>query len=131
MSYARSPRPVCSMTIGTSITCSFRTRSHTPAPINLASVGGGSGYSRGLMVQIIEGLFVADSVPDSIQHPFLCQTSADAFHRLFRLLRKSFDLAIDLLVSDFNFFLVGDLFQQHGCFQFLHRLLTLTRAQPV
>src|SRR6266849_10422889 len=37
MSYARSPRPVCSMTMGTSIICgSFTFTCHTPAPENLA-----------------------------------------------------------------------------------------------
>src|SRR5205823_9876466 len=45
MSYARSPRPVCSMTMGTNIICgSFTFTCHTPAPKNLAC-GGGSKWS--------------------------------------------------------------------------------------
>src|ERR1035441_5894977 len=61
---------------------------HTPARKSVPRrLRGGSKWSalllRGLTIQKIEGLFVADSCPDSIQAPIPCQTSAYSFRRLF------------------------------------------------
>src|SRR6266478_60450 len=119
MSYARSPRPVCSMTMGTSIMrASFSFTSPTPAG-NPRSLGGLEALRlSGLTVQKIEGLFVADPVPDSIQRSITCQTSADRIRRLIRLCRQSFNLAVNFVIADFNFLLVGDLIQQQSGFHF-------------
>src|SRR6266568_5195427 len=120
MSYARSPRPVCSMTMGTSIMrASFSLTSHTPARKIRDSGGIGKLRLSGLTVQKIEGLFVADPVPDSIQRSITCQTSADRIRRLIRLCRQSFNLAVNFVIADFNFLLVGDLIQQQSRLHFL------------
>src|SRR5579863_10063145 len=112
MSYARSPRPVCSITIGTNIRCgSFTFTFHTPDPTTEASRRIGSD-SRGLMIKKVEGLFVADSIPDSIQRSIACQTRPDSLRRLLRLCCQSFDFAIDFRIADLDFFLLGDFFQQ-------------------
>jgi hypothetical protein len=66
---------------------------------------------RGLVIQKIEGLFAADSVPDSIEAPILCQTSADRFGSLFRLLGKGGNLVIDFVLASFDFFQIRDAFQ--------------------
>ena len=66
---------------------------------------------RGLVIQKIEGLFVADSCPDSIEAPILCQTSADRLRSLFRLLGQGGNLAIDFVLASFDFFQVRDAFQ--------------------
>ena len=66
---------------------------------------------RGLVIQKIEGLFAADSVPDSIEAPILCQTSADRFGSLFRLLGESFNLVIHFVLPGLDFFQIRDAFQ--------------------
>src|SRR5271156_3485090 len=66
---------------------------------------------RGLVIQKIEGLFAADSVPDSIEAPILCQTSADRFGSLFGLLGERFNFAIRLILAGFNSFQFRDAFQ--------------------
>ena len=63
------------------------------------------------MIQKIEGLLAADSVPDSIEAPILCQTSADRFGSLFGLLRESLNLMIQLVVPDLDFFQLRDALQ--------------------
>ncbi len=63
------------------------------------------------MIQKIEGLFAADSVSDSIEAPILCQTSADRFRSLFRLLGKGFNLMIHFVFPNFDFFQIRDAFQ--------------------
>ena len=65
----------------------------------------------GLVIQKIEGLFAADSVPDSIEAPILCQTSADRFRSLFGLLRERIEFTIHFVVADFNLFQLRDAFQ--------------------
>src|ERR1700680_3191888 len=131
MSYARSPRPVCSITIGTNISCgSFTFTFHTPDPAAEASRGIGSD-SRGLMIKKVEGLLVADSIPDSIQRPIACQTRPDSLRRLLRLLGQSYDLAIDFRITYLDLFLLGTFFQQQRSLHFLHRLIPLPAPQAV
>src|SRR6202035_4636194 len=131
MSYARSPRPVCSITIGTNISCgSFTFTFHTPDPAAEASRGIGSD-SRGLMIKKVEGLLVADSIPDSIQRPIACQTRPDSFRRQLRLRSQSFDLAVDFRIADLDFFLLGDFLPQQRSLHFLHCLIPLPAPQAV
>src|SRR5882724_7945810 len=133
MSYARSPRPVCSITIGTSIICSFKgCLSHSCPMKQLAFKGRIEEVrSRGLVVQKVESFFAADSSPDSIEGSILRQTRANRFRSLFRLRRQRYDLPVNLLITDFDFFFFRDLVEQHGSLYFLHRLVTLSRAQAV
>ena len=63
------------------------------------------------MIQKVEGLFGADSVPNSIEAPILSQTSADRFRSLFCLLRERIEFMIHFVVADFNFFQLRDAFQ--------------------
>jgi hypothetical protein len=58
----------------------------------------------GLVIQKFEGLFAADSVPDSIEAPILCQTSADHIRSLFGLPREDIQLMIHFLIPDGNSF---------------------------
>src|SRR5260370_31190411 len=129
MSYARSPRPVCSMPMGTNIIrASFSLTSLTP-PRGSRVVGGLKALRlRGLAVQKIEGLLVADPVPDSIQRSITCQTSADRIRRLIGLSCQSFNLAVNFLVADVDFFLISDLFEQQGSLHFLQRLFALAHS---
>src|SRR5260370_33103521 len=102
------------MTIGTSIMCAsflfpsfcFMFTCHTPPRRNVWIAGEDSNVARvnfpdlrGLAIQQIEGLFAADSVPDSIEAPILRQTSADRFRRLFWLLREALNLVIDFVLA--------------------------------
>src|SRR5215469_10647040 len=115
------------MTMGTSIMRgSFSLTVHTPARVFRISEGEFEALrSRGLTIQKIEGLFVADSIPDSIQRSITCQTSADRIRRLICLPGQSFNFPVNFLVADLNVLLVGDLFQQQTRFYFLHSLLAL------
>src|SRR5215470_12787403 len=130
MSYARSPRPVCSITIGTSIIFgSFTVTCHTPAPTTVFTCGEDRKWSAklcGLMIQKIEGLLVADSVSNPIEGPIACQTRAHRLRGLFRLLSESFDLLNDFFIADFDLFEIGNLVEQQGSLHFLDCLVTLT-----
>src|SRR6266436_5226584 len=102
MSYARSPRPVCSITIGTSIIFgSFKFTCHTPAPTTVAPAGEDRKWSalRGLVIQQVEGLLVADSVSNPIERPITCQTSPYRLRGLLRLRSQSLDFMTDFLVA--------------------------------
>ena len=66
---------------------------------------------RGLVIQKIEGLFAADSVPDSIEAPILCQTSADRFGSLFGLPGQRLEFMIDLVFADLNLLQLRDAIQ--------------------
>src|SRR6516225_3754878 len=103
--------------MGTSIVCSSNhLPTHLPSP---RSFWGGLKVSLcGLVIQKVEGLFVADSRPDSIQRSITCQTSADGLRRLLRLRCQGLDLSINLLIANLNLFLVRDLFQQQRSFHF-------------
>src|SRR5215469_16013145 len=120
------------MTMGTSIMrASLSFTSHTPAPLPGFLRGIRNAFcSRGLTVQKIEGLFAADSTPDSIQRSIPCQTSADCLRCLIRLSRQRLDLAIDFFISDEDFLLFSDFVQQQSCLHFMHGLLLLPRPQP-
>src|SRR5882724_10211235 len=141
MSYARSPRPVCSITMGTSIICGlycelpFASLLTDRIPPGMLSWLGGSrhspeGLSR-LTVQKLESFFVADSMTDSIQRSILRQTRSDRFGRLFGLLRNGFDLAIHLFVVDFELFEFGDALEQQGRLHFLLRAFALAGTEAV
>src|SRR5580698_1916567 len=114
--------------MGTSIICGslrpllresfeFMFTCHTPPRRNAGLVGedfeSGPRFSvlRGLVIQKIEGLFAADSVPDSIEAPILCQTSADRFESLFGLQSEGFEFVIHFVLADANFFQIRDAFQ--------------------
>src|ERR1700758_5190339 len=132
MSYARSPRPVCSITIGTSIIFgSFTFTCHTPASTATSLAREDRKWSalRGLLIQQVEGLLGADSVPNPIQRPIACQTSPHRFRRLFCLRCECFDLVIDFFLADIHFFKIRDLVEQQICLDLLHRLIALAGAQ--
>src|SRR6266404_8369172 len=117
MSYARSPRPVCSITIGTSIIFgSFKFTCHTPAPTTVAPAGEDRKWSalRGLVIQQVEGLLVADSVSNPIERPITCQTSPYRLRGLLRLRSQSLDFMTDFLVADLNALKICDLVEQQG-----------------
>jgi hypothetical protein len=61
------------------------------------------------MVQKIEGLLVADSVPNPIEGPITCQTRPHCFGGLLRLRGERFDLLVDFVIAYFDFFKVGNL----------------------
>src|SRR5438067_2443199 len=118
------------MTIGTNIMrASFSLTSHTPAR-KFRMMGGLEIFSLSrLTIQEIEGLFVADPVPDSIQRSITCQSSADRIGRLVCLCRQCFYLAVDFVVADFNLFFIGDFFQQQRGLHLLDSLSVLACAQ--
>src|SRR6476660_4566663 len=133
MSYARSPRPVCSITIGTSIIFgSFTFTCHTPASPTKFICEGGSKVVRflcGLVIQKVEGLLVADSVSNPIERPIACQTCAHRFRRLFRLRCERFYFTIDFLIADLDFLQIRDPVQQQRSLNLLHCLVALPGAQ--
>src|ERR1700747_1242723 len=111
MSYARSPRPVCSITIGTSIIFgSFKFTCHTPSPRTCFVCEGGLKVVRlcGLVIQKVEGLLVADSVPNPIERPIACQTCPHRFGSLFGLQGKRLDLVINLFIADLELLEIRD-----------------------
>src|SRR5262252_1679660 len=118
--------------MGTSIMrASFSLTFHTPARVFRISEGGLKALrSRGLTIQKIEGLFVADSIPDSIQRSITCQTSADRVRRLICLSRQNFNLPVNFFVVNHNAFLVSDLLQQQTCLHFLYSLVALSGPEP-
>src|SRR5678815_918926 len=110
MSYARSPRPVCSMTIGTSIMFSFAL---TLLPRrNVRRLRGGSKVSRGLVIQKIEGLFAADSIFYPSEASILCQSRPHRFCRLFRLFCERLQFTLHFIVSYINFLVLCHLVEQ-------------------
>src|SRR5215469_5133068 len=119
------------MTMGTSIMrASFSLTVHTPARVFRISEGGFEALrSRGLAIQKIEGLVVADSIPDSIERSITCQTSTNRIRRLISLLGQSFNFPVNFLIANLNVLLVGDPFQQQTRFHFLHSLVTLPGAK--
>src|SRR5579862_221361 len=134
MSYARSPRPVCSITIGTSIIFgSFKFTCHTPAPTanSLAREDRKWSALRGLVIQQVEGLLGADSVPNPIQRPIACQSSPHRFRSLFCLRCERLDLVIDFFLADVNLLQIGDLVEQQCCLDLLYRLVPLPDAETV
>src|ERR1035441_8202774 len=108
MSYARSPRPVDSITIGTSIICGSFVFTFTLSTLLPSGRLCGSGedrngprhdgHLRGLAIQKLEGLFVADSCSYPIEAPIPCQTSAHCFRGLFGLFCQRFPLLIQLVI---------------------------------
>src|SRR5579863_6403874 len=109
------------MTMGTSIivgSLGFTFTFHTPPRYNAKRARGELKWSarlcrklRGLAIQKFEGLFAADSVPDSIEAPILCQTCADRFRSLFALLGEGGNLVIQFVLSHFDFFQIRNAFQ--------------------
>src|SRR5436305_13624693 len=108
------------MTMGTSIICGslfFTFTCHTPPRRNYQLAWRGSKgprrhwVLRGLMVQKFEGLFAADSVPDSIEAPILCQSSTDRFGSLFGLLCQRIEFMIQLVFADVDALQLRDAFQ--------------------
>src|SRR5215475_5190561 len=93
-----------SLSFGFTFTC------HTPPDATSSLHGEDSkepAYSqdlRGLVIQKFEGLLVADSVPDSIEAPILCQSSADRLRRLFGLLPQRFEFVIQLVIANLDSF---------------------------
>src|SRR5581483_5274203 len=107
---ARSPRLVCSMTMGTSMVGGFLSdlvRRACAFDRDRERQGHGRA-SRRAAVEKIKGLFAADSVANSIERAILRQTRAHAFEGLFRLLGDGGKFFFQLLVGDLDFFLVGD-----------------------
>src|SRR6266568_8416633 len=110
MSYARSPRPVCSMTMGTNIICgSFTFTCHTPAKHFWSGGDLKASASRGLMIQKVEGFLVAESGSDSIEGAITCQTGANRLWCLFGLCSDGLNFPIDFLVADFDMLQIGNL----------------------
>src|SRR4030095_2810682 len=109
MSYARSPRPVCSITIGTSIMFSFFP---TLLPRLIESPPRGDQSSSGLVIQKVEGLFAADSIFNPIDASILCQSRAHRLDLLFRLSVKRFHFALQLLLAHPDFFMLSNLVEQ-------------------
>src|SRR6266404_2776237 len=120
------------MTMGTSIMRASFSLTFTLLPGKSGILGGLEALRlSGLTVQEIEGLFVADPISDSIQRSITCQTSADRLRSLICLLRQCFNLAINFIIADFNFLLIGDLIEQQRTLYFLQSLVTLPGAQPL
>src|SRR5271166_6850417 len=140
MSYARSPRLVCSTTMGTSMFCgSLLVLTPTLHEYRFfaaqTSSLGSKGESRmqaalcGPAVQCIQGLLVADAMPNSIQPSILRQTRSHLLDGLLRLVGQRLQLTVKFLVTDFNLLLVSDLLQDQRCLYFPQCSLTLTGAQ--
>src|SRR6266478_3596000 len=85
--------------------------------------------SRGLAIQKIEGLLVADSCPNSIEAPIPCQTSAYCLGRLFRLSGQRFQFLIQLFIADLHVLFLRDPFEQQRSFYIVNGLLALSHAQ--
>src|SRR5271166_1328710 len=122
MSYARSPLLVCSTTMGTSMFCNSLLGPNfhsTRVPILrcpnfLPRVKGGKQNAAqlgGPAVQCIQGLLVADAMPNSIQSSILRQTRPHLLDRLLCLIGQRLQLAIKFLVADLNLFFVSNLLQ--------------------
>src|SRR5271157_4985178 len=127
MSYARSPLLVCSITMGTSMFCGSST-AHTSS----RRVKGGSGMQAALCgpaVQRIQGLLVADAMPNSIQPSILRQTRAHLLHGLLRLVGQRLHLAVNFLITDLNLFCVSNLLQDQRRLYLAQGSLPLTGTQ--
>src|SRR5260370_14690860 len=139
MSYARSPRPVDSITIGTSIirgsfTFTFTLSTLLPRGRSRRLWGGSkrsASSSRGLAIQKIEGFLVADSCSYPIEAPIPCQTRSYCFGCLFRLFGQRFQFPIQFFIADVHFLFLRHSFEQQRGFYIVNRLLALPRAQTV
>ena len=83
----------------------------------------------GPAVQRIQGLLVADAMPNSIQPSILGQSSANLFNGLLGLLRQGVQLAVEFFVADLNLFLVGNLFEYQRCFYLAQCAVALAGPQ--
>ena len=86
---------------------------------------------RGLVIQKIEGLLVADSCPDSIEAPIPCQTSAYCFRSLFCLPCQRFNSSIKFFVADLHIFFFRYFFEQQSRLHIVDRLISLASPKTV
>src|ERR1019366_5884337 len=95
-----------------------------------SKLGGGTQPALcGPAVQRIQGLLVADAMPNAIQPSILRQTSPDLFEGLLRLGRQRCQFAVELLVTDFDLFLVSNLPQDQRCLHLAQCAIALPGAQ--
>src|SRR5271157_5910710 len=128
MSYARSPLLVCSITMGTSMFCGSLTCLHF-FPKGQSGESGMQAALCGPAVQRIQGLLVADAMPNSIQAPILRQTRAHLLDGLLRLFGQHLQLAVNFLITDLNFFFVSNLLQDQRRLHLAQCSLPLTGTQ--
>src|SRR5271157_1157601 len=128
MSYARSPLLVCSITMGTSMFCRSLTCPHF-FPNGQSGENGMQAALCGPAVQRIQGLLVADAMPNSIQPPILRQTRAHLLDGLLRLVGQRLQLAVKFLITDLNLFCVSNLLQDQRHLNLAQCSLPLTGTQ--
>src|ERR1700730_2772092 len=108
MSYARSPRVVCSTTMGMSVVarglgssaCFIERREfagrNRSGPLRLPS------FYFSILLEPLESLFTAELRPHPIQRPLLCQAGADRRCRFATAFRDSRNFPVHLLVGHFD-----------------------------
>src|SRR5271157_1711635 len=128
MSYARSPLLVCSITMGTSIFCGSLTCPHFFPNGQRGENGMHAALCRPA-VQRIQGLLVADAMPNSIQPCIPRQTRAHLLYGLLRLVGQHLQLAVNLLITDLNLFCVSNLLEDQRRLNLAQCSLALTGTQ--
>src|SRR3982751_3211533 len=112
ISYARSPRLVCSITIGTNAMIAPSLCCYRYKPTSTACVAMGSGnLGRFAVVKKLQRFLVPHPVFDAFQSTVAGQSCADRLRGLLGLLGQSVDLFLDLVIGDLELFLLRDLLQ--------------------
>src|SRR3954466_12020622 len=112
ISYARSPRLVCSITIGTRAMiapslCCYRYKPNSTA----CGADGGGKLGRFPVVEELQRFLVPHPVFDAFQSTVAGQSCADRLRSLLGLLGQGVDLFLDFVVRDLELFLFRDLLE--------------------
>src|SRR5260370_38294851 len=125
MSYARSPRVVCSTTMGMSVVarglessaCFIESREFAgrnwSGPLRLPSL-----YFR-ILLEPLKSLFAAELRTHPIQRPLLCQAGANRWRGLATTLGDSRNFPIDVFVARFDLLRRSDAIKQQLGFHIL------------
>src|SRR6266850_7836360 len=126
MSYARSPRLVCSITIGTSAMIAPSLCCYRYKPSWFCVPTGGGDLGRFAAKEELQSLLVPHPVFDALQGAIAGQSCADRLGGLLRLLGQSIDFFLDFLVGHLELLLFGDLLQDQRGLDLTDRSLALS-----
>src|SRR5579859_904146 len=135
MSYARSPRLVCSTTIGTRAIAGNPFRQSYGYGRRSSS---GQGYSSAptaeprsgrALIKVVQGFLVAKPFAHALQSAVIGKLFAHSLNGLPRLLRQALDFDVQIGIVGLDLFPIGDLFQDQGCLYFAQGSITLREPQ--